>query len=369
MTDAPQVSEAPASNASMPAPAGNEPISPREAASALSRWRHARSKEPEQVSQEPTESAPEAAPVEPAQELADEANAAPPATEAPGETQEAEPTAELSPIEPPRSWTKEEKEEFASYPREAQEKIARREQDRERAFRQRQNEVAEKQKAIDAESEKVTQARQQYEQALPVLLNYLQSSYAGEFADIKTMADVQRLSVEDPMRYTRWDAHQKQIAAVQQEVQASEQRKEVEKKTKWTDFAKQQDQLIAEKIPELADKEKAQKISSAAIDVLGELGFDNEELAGLWNGDKEISLRDHRLQQLIFDGVKYREAKKAVKTAPAKPVPPVQRPGVAAPKGAADEHKLQTLKSRLDQTGSVKDAAAYQAAKRAAARR
>src|SRR5262245_18021699 len=48
-----------------------------------------------------------------------------------GETENADPGVELPPIEPPRSWTKEDKELFTSLPRGTQERIAEREQSRE----------------------------------------------------------------------------------------------------------------------------------------------------------------------------------------------------------------------------------------------
>jgi hypothetical protein len=53
-----------------------------------------------------------------------------------------------STIEPPRSWPKEWKEEFKTYPREAQEKIAAREADREKALRIAQNKLAEERKRL-----------------------------------------------------------------------------------------------------------------------------------------------------------------------------------------------------------------------------
>jgi hypothetical protein len=55
---------------------------------------------------------------------------------------------DLVAIEPPRSWTKEEKAEFATFPIPAQRVISRREQDRERALRQKQNQLAEKLKTV-----------------------------------------------------------------------------------------------------------------------------------------------------------------------------------------------------------------------------
>jgi hypothetical protein len=186
------------------------------AARALANHRAAQRQEEEK----PDESAVEATPEESAP-----ADAAPP-EEAPSEAESApEPEAEAAPpIEPPRSWTKDEKERFNSLPRETQEYIASREQEREREVRRSQNEAAEQRKAIEAERSKVEQSRQQYESALPILMQNLQSAMAGEFSDIQTMADVQKLANEDFPRYVRWDAQQKQLAAVQQEIQAAQSR-------------------------------------------------------------------------------------------------------------------------------------------------
>jgi hypothetical protein len=66
-------------------------------------------------------------------------------------------TSEEQPIEPPRSWSREQKEEFRTYPREAQEKVAFRERERETALRRGQNEVAEQRKAVEAEVAERTQ--------------------------------------------------------------------------------------------------------------------------------------------------------------------------------------------------------------------
>ena len=90
----------------------------------------------------------------------------------------------------------------------------------------------------------------------------------------------------------------------------------------------------------------------------------------LWNGQKELSLRDHRLQLLIRDATLWREAqtKAKAKAAAVKPVPPVQRPGAATPRQGTDEARVQHLTQRLEQSGSLRDAAALVRARRAAAR-
>jgi hypothetical protein len=362
---APSDVSAPASApAPVSAPADTSPISARDAAAALSnaRWEKARKAQ---------QDAPPAAPVEqpaeqPLEELAQEADAAPP-EEATGETQEAEPADTLPPIEPPRSWTTEEKDRFRSLPRETQEYLAQREQDRDRSVRQSQNEAAELKKAIAAEKQAVEQARQQYEQALPALLQSVQEAMAGEFADIITTADVINLSKEDPFRFNQWQAHQMKVAAVAQEVEAAKHRQVTEFQSKWAEFAQREDSKVMEAIPELADPTQRETIQKSAVNYLRELGFTDQELGQAWNGQASISPRDHRFQILVRDAAKYREAQATAKKTltTAKPLPPVQKPGVAPPKGASNAALIDSLSKKLSQTGDWKVAAQLRIAKRA----
>jgi len=346
-------------------PADTRPLTPSEAGRALAARRVEKAKE-QQAAPEPVPQ--EQAPVETPQELPETASDAQPEADPVETTNEAEP-AELPPIEPPRSWTKEDKEEFASYPREAQEKIARREQERERTFRQSQNEAAEQRKAIEAKAQDAEKVRQEYEARLPVLLQTLQETQAGQFADIKTQADVVKLAQEDPFRYLQWDAHQKQVAALNAELNGAQERQQREWQNKWAEFALREDKLIAEKIPELADPAQRTKVQESALSYLKDTGFSESELGSAWNGQASLSLRDHRVQSMIRDAVKFREGQENAKKAiAAKPLPPVQRPGVAAPKGAADTQNVQNLSRKLDQSGNLKDAAALLIAKRRAAR-
>jgi len=338
----------------VPAPS-SEAKSPRDLANFLTDFRNKRDAEPE---------AP-AAPIEAAAEPEPVKDAAP-AEEATSDeaTKEAEPEAELPPIEPPRSWTKEEKDEFATYPREAQEKIARREQDRETALRRGQNETAEQRKALEAKLSEADQIRQRYEQALPQLLTTLQEQQQGEFSDIRTMEDVTKLAKEDWPRYALWDAQQKKIAAVSQELQSAQTRQAEEFKTKWSEFASKEDSLFLEKAPEMSDKAKATQVADASVALLKDLGFSETELAKLWNGEASVSLRDHRAQLLIRDAARYREA---LKTAPAKvvkPVPKVQRPGTSQSRASDRDEGMKALEQRLNTSGSWRDGAALIAARR-----
>ncbi len=315
-------------------------ISPSSAGRALSRARQAQAKTPEQ----PVDGAPPAA--EQVTESPAQADDAAP-EEVRSETQEADP-AEVPPIEPPRSWTKEDKELFKSLPPETQQRVAERERSRESDFLRRQNESADKLKGLTAKEQQVEQARQQYESALPILLQNLHSAMAGEFADIKTMADVQRLANEDFPRYIRWDAQQKQVAAVQQEITSAQHRQATERQTKLSEYMSEESAKFVDRVPEFADEAQRNKLQSAAVSTLKDLGFKDDELGQLWRGEKEVSIHDHRLQLLIHDGVKYREMKAAAAKTTAKPLPPVQRPGVSRPKGAETEAQIQNLTKQLE---------------------
>jgi len=334
-------------------PASDAPLTVREAAEA---YASRRQKEPEQADG--------AEPAATDTKLADEANAAP-AEQANGETQEIDP-AEKPPIEPPRSWTKEAKERWDALPPETQEYLAQREQERDREVRRSQNEAAEHRKAIEAERMEVERVRQEYEAKLPAIMQALQDVQAGQFSDIKTMADVERMAIEDPFRKIQWDTHQQKLQAVHYEMEQAKQRQTTEQQTKWAEYVNLENSKAAELHPELANPEKAKLLQGAAVELLQEKGFTPQELTDLANGKERVSIFDHRIQSLILDGVKYQEAQKAKPKAIAKPVPQVQRPGVAQPKGAAADASVQALSQRLSSTGSVKDAfALYQAKKKA----
>lgn len=321
------------------------------------------------------ESAPEAQASEPAPQQDSSQEDASPEEPVPSDTESTDPAPDVSheteqepPIDAPRSWSKEDKELFKSLPRETQLRVADRERSREADFLRRQNEASEKLKGLSAQEQQLGETRKQYETALPLLLNSLQQTLNGEFSDVRTMADVQKMASEDWPRYIRWDAQQKQVAAVQQEIQAATQRQAVEEQSRFAKFAEEQDKLFIEAVPEFKDLTKAEKLQNEARKVLSNLGFKDEELIRAWNGQGNLSLRDYRVQHLIHDAVKYRqmEAARANIKPAAKPVPQVQRPGVPRPAGAADADRADAYSKRLDKTGSIQDAVKLYAARRAA---
>lgn len=336
-----EAAPAPITVVTPPADTGAD-LSVSQAARALAAARHKPREQPAPV---------EATPVE-RPELA-QANADP-VEPAPGEpTEAAEPEAQLPAIEPPRSWTQAEKERFQSLPRETQEYLHTREQEREREFRRGQNELAEQRKAIEAQRSEAEKARQDYEAKLPALMQTLHDT--SPFADIKSMADVEKMQAEDPFRFQQFQVYQWKMQGVQAELQQAEQRKATEEHTKWTDHVQAENSKAAELIPELADKVKGPALTQrVATELLPALGFKDSELAELAAGKSRLSIYDHRIQRLLADSLQLRDIQKAKTTVTAKPVPPVQRPGTAKPAGNAVSEQIQALTRKLEQTGDLK---------------
>ncbi len=342
-----------------PAAVTQEPLSPSDAARLLQSMRGrkneapAESAEPEQAATAEPESPPQG-------DDADQPEAAPS-----GDAEATEPAQEPS-IEPPRSWTKEAKERWSALPRETQEYLSNREQERDREVRRSQNEAAEARKAVEAELAKVDQVRKDYEAKLPALLQALQDTHAAQFSDIKTMSDVERLAQEDPFRYLQWQAHQQKLMAVNHEAEQAKQRETVEKQSKWTKHIQEENTRAAELHPELADPAKAQQLQTAAVVLLHDKGFTQQELTRLASGEDKLSIYDHRIQSLLLDGVKYQALQKAPPKAVPKAVPPVQRPGAAPPKGAANVQNVQALTAKLANSGRIEDAVALLSERRKA---
>lgn len=302
---------------------------------------------------EPTESAPQ------------EPDAAPP-SEAPGETETAEPAEDLPPITPPRSWTADQRERFAQLPRELQEYVSERESTRETEFRRSQNEVAQQRQAIQAQLQAAEQQRAYYEQAIQSALGTVQAQMQGEFGDIRTPADLQRLAEQEPDRFNRFQAQREIQQHLYREAMQQQQQRQYQEAQQFRQWSAEQDRLFSEYAKDFADPAKVEKATNDVVNYLSEVGLKKEQLPALWN---QPMFRDAMMQRIVFDASKWHAAQQAAKKAAAKPVPPVQRPGPAAVRPGLSQEIAQ-LEKQLGNATNVRDqiraAADLRAAKRAA---
>ena len=276
-----------------------------------------------------------------------------------GETQEVEAETRL---DPPRSWSREAHEDWSTIPPAAQARILERAKQDDAAVQKAQREAAEVKRSNETERQQLEQARQQYEAIAQQQYQMLASS--GEFADIQSPADEMRLAKEDVLRHAQYQAHKSALQESQRATYEAQARQQQQFQQELQTWGNEQDKLAMDAIPEAKDQVKWKSLRESSVNYLKDVGFSDSELTQLWNGGS--ALRDHRVQRIIADAAKAKSAQAKLETSKAKPLPPVQRPGVAQPKGAALAAQVQTLDQKLTKTGSVKDAVALLKARRAA---
>lgn len=348
----PEVTDSPISD--------GDAISPREAATRYAQRRDEQNKPPQNRAPDGKFASSQA------QDTAPEADAAPP-QEATGETQEIDP-AETPPLDPPRSWSKDDHERWSKLDRDTQQYLLDRDGRDSAAVRKAQNEAADIRKAAEAERTQAEQARQKYEAQVAEMLQALQQQ--GDFADIKTDADVQKLATEDPFRFVQWQARQQQINGLQQKARELQEQRMNEARDAFVKWAEDQDKAFLAEAKEFADPDKGEAARKDIAAYLTEVrGIPQDRLQRLYSGMEMFSIRSSEAQLIIRDAARWHAAQKKAVAAAQKPVPPVQRPGTAPSKADANAATVKALEQKVDQAttlrGQLQAAAALRAAKRA----
>ena len=216
------------------------------------------------------------------------------------------------------------------------------------AIKRKFQEADEQLKGLTAREQALEQQRLQLEALSAAKLQDLQKQLQGEFSDIKDMADVKKMAAEDPVRYLKWTVQQQDIAAEMAIQREAQDRQTQQAQAQFAKFAEEQDKAFVQRMPEFADKEKADRLQKSARTTLKNVGFPDEELTQLWNGQKNFSFREARMQEFIAKAARWDEAQEAKKAVVAnKSLPPVQRPGVAQSGKPAIETKIQNVKKQL----------------------
>lgn len=229
---------------------------------------------------------------------------------------------DLPPIDPPVSWTAEEKAKFAELPRDLQETVQKRETDRERF--------------VQSKSQEAARARSESEQAAMTQLAQIEREYAQRYAATAQQFDIPEpdigLLATNPTEYAM-QAHQHRAALAQrneaqqaaQYYAAQAQQREAQAEQA---FRAQEYQVIVSEFPEYADPTTGPKIVADLTAVARELGYPPELIEAARATDimamrkvAEYKAKAERLDRM--------EAKKMEKVRAAKGLPNVAKPGVA----------------------------------------
>lgn len=187
--------------------------------------------------------------------------------------------------------------------------------------------------------------RDQYEKQLQVLSEQLRSS--------EQKVDLDRLYQEDPAEYVRAKAEQDRrkelIEQANQEQERIRSEKQQESEKVYSQYLENEKQLLAQKLPIYADKEKGADFVKNLTNYAKEIGYNDQEIS---------MLVDHRSVIMLANAYRYDKLKKAnLKNKKVTKVSKVV--SSSSPKIQDDSDVVKRMKSKkanLKKTGKVNDA-------------
>lgn len=229
--------------------------------------------------------------------------------------------------------------------------------------------------ALAREVEAAENARQQFaQQALDAARLSAASlfSFAPELASLTTeqlpgaLALIAKSNPQRAMEIQAQLSRTEQLftASRQAEAQAAATRQH-QQQQQLKAWAAQQDEVFEREVASKESPARMQEITENVVALAEEYGVSREELVTAWKS--QPVLRSAAFQRMMVDAAKYRMAQKAVPAKVARPVPPVQRPGIAPPHGSSSD--VDSLIKQFRSAPSVDNAVQLLMARRASNRR
>jgi hypothetical protein len=225
--------------------------------------------------------------------------------------------------------------------------------------------------AIEERIGEAEKTRQSYLNGLAAATQIAQMSFLSQFPELAGIAPenlpgaVEQMSRQDPQKFARVQAlivNTEQLLAQQQ--RESRHRAEMERHNFLT-FAKSEDARLDTMLK--GESKATQHAVTTEIFASAEAsGVEPAELVRLFNS--EPLMRNAVFQRMMYDAGKYRLMMKAREAVATKPVPPVQRPGMARTPAEREHADLRTLNARLSSSGDIKDAVALYNARKSSKR-
>lgn len=215
--------------------------------------------------------------------------------------------------------------------------------------------------AIEQQIGEAEKTRQHYLNGIAAATQIAQASFLSQFPELAAIAPenlpgaLALMARQDPAKFARVQA---MIASTEQlfaqQRQESHRQAEMARQN-FRSYADSEDTrfetMMKGEAPETQHAVMNEIMAAAKASGIGEA-----ELARLFNS--EPLMRNAIFQRMMYDAGKYRLMMKAKAAVSAKPVPPVQRPGMARSATERDNVDMRTLSARLSNTGDIKDAVA-----------
>ena len=207
--------------------------------------------------------------------------------------------------------------------------------------------VAEERKVVEAERQRIEEAR------------YLRDQYAERLQVIEQMLNQQPetenldyLKETDPIGYAvkvaELSQREKQLAQVRAEQARIYDQQQREQQEQLGQVVQAESRKLAEVIPEYADPQKGETLRRELREFGIKAGFSDQELANVYDSRAVLTL----YKAMQYD--KLQSAKPSI-TKKVNEAPKVMKSGVSQPRDSSDE--MKKLKARAKQTGRVADAA------------
>lgn len=210
-------------------------------------------------------------------------------------------------------------------------------------YRRKTEELSFEKKQFMSEAD---QQRQDYSKRLSELNQILAFTQQQLNSEINNV-DLNKLYEEDPVEATKVE---RQIRLKKEKMMEAANKLQQEQQRQLSSYVQEQQRILAEKMPEFNDAQKASTAKNNLRNFLNSYGFKDAEIGQIY---------DHRIVMLVNDALKYRNVKNV------KPVSAAQasKPGKFLSSGVkkdSNDMNFQRRKEklgRLKKTGNVKDAA------------
>ena len=216
-------------------------------------------------------------------------------------------------------------------------------------------------RAIEEKIAEAEQVRQSYVDGLVAATQIAQASFLSQFPEVAGIAPehlpgaLELMSRQDPAKFARIrDTIELTDRLLAQHAQEA---------SRQADLARQNFRNLAQREDARLDsmlkgelKATQQAVSAEIVASAKASGVEPAELFRLF--ETEPLMRNATFQRMMYDAGKYRLMMKARDAATARPLPQVQRPGMAASPAERAQADIRTLSSRLSNSGDIKDAVA-----------